>query len=93
MLVLSGVALAGRRAAGVGVGAALLGWRRLLGLRGARCWAWATGGAGVAHSRLRRVAGGGGAWPGEAVFSNLVLAKKLYKKRCALARGEKNRGH
>ena len=54
--MLAGVALAGRRAAGVGVGAALLGWRRLLGLRGARCWAWAAGGAGVAHSRLRRVA-------------------------------------
>ena len=29
VLVLAGVALAGRRAAGVGVGAALLGWRRL----------------------------------------------------------------
>ena len=56
MLVLAGVALAGRRAAGVGVGAALLGWRRLPGLRGARCWAWAAGVAGVAHSRLRRVA-------------------------------------
>ena len=29
VLVLAGVALAGRRAAGVGVAAALLGWRRL----------------------------------------------------------------
>ena len=53
---MAGVAPAGRRAAGVGVGAALLGWRRLPGLRGARCWAWAAGGAGVAHSRLTRVA-------------------------------------
>ena len=54
--MLASVVLAGRRAAGVGVGAALLGLRRLLGLRGARCWAWAAGGAGIAHSRLRRVA-------------------------------------
>ena len=56
VLVLAGVALAGRRAAGVGVGAALLGWRALLGLRGARCWACAAAGFGVAHSRLWRVA-------------------------------------
>ena len=38
-----------------GVGAALhFGWRSLLGLRGARCWAWAAGGAGVVRSQLRR---------------------------------------
>ena len=46
--------------AGVGIAAALPAGlahaARLLGLRGARCWAWAAAGAGVAHSRLRRVA-------------------------------------
>ena len=55
--MLAGVALAGRRGGGRGRwGGGSAGC-----LRGARCWARTAGGAGVAHSRLRRVARGSGA--------------------------------